>query len=516
MRGFSAPQTVRPVIRWCRGALAAILITLAGLASAAAQPQPSPELLAKYEAAQAAFGQGRFEEAATHYQALVEALPTVAGLKMNWGMALYLSGRPAEAVAPLREAVTGDTNLAPAWLFLGISLLETGRPAEAVPPLKEYVRVNPDEGKGFETLGDALLQTDAFAEAAVRYRRAVEIDPKSAQGWYGLGRAYEALAGQKFATLNEKAPESAYWLSLIGESRLTQKQYASAFFFFREALARDPGLRGAHASIARIYRETERGDWADQEEAKELALGQPDCAKERLFCLFIEGKFAEVLEDKAGAEDPAAWFWQIKAGNQLAIQAFTQLEALPPSPEAYLFRAENERNLNRHWESVALLRRALELAPGHPVVQRELALSMYLQRDYDDARKLVHELLEVEPDSPVLNFLAGDIRLYQQEVEDGIKFLEKAARLNPEHIGAHSALGRAYMQIGAVEKAIPHLKAALPEDEDGSLLFQLARAYQRTGQGDLARQTMAEYQSVRQKLQEQQRATEERLVITPP
>ena len=51
---------------------------------------------------------------------------------MNLGMARYMAGHPADAVAPLQKACGSTPPLAPASLFLGASLLDLGRPQEAV------------------------------------------------------------------------------------------------------------------------------------------------------------------------------------------------------------------------------------------------------------------------------------------------------------------------------------------------------------------------------------------------
>jgi hypothetical protein len=45
---------------------------------------------------------------------------------------------------------------------------------------------------------------------------------------------------------------------------------------------------------------------------------------------------------------------------------------------------------------------------------------------------------------------------------------------------------------GVPANAIPHLEAALDTDDDGSLHYQLARAYQATGQAELAKTMMGE------------------------
>jgi predicted Zn-dependent protease len=48
------------------------------------------------------------------------------------------------------------------------------------------------------------------------------------------------------------------------------------------------------------------------------------------------------------------------------------------------------------------------------------------------------------------------------------------------------------MQTGAPNLALPHLRAAAGTDKDGSLHYQLARAYQMTGQPARAAQATAE------------------------
>ena len=60
------------------------------------------------------------------------------------------------------------------------------------------------------------------------------------------------------------------------------------------------------------------------------------------------------------------------------------------------------------------------------------------------------------------------------------------------------------------------LKAALTLDRDGSLHFQLARAYQETGQREEAKRVLAVYQQIRRKLDADRRFTRQERRITPP
>lgn len=55
---------------------------------------------------------------------------------------------------------------------------------------------------------------------------------------------------------------------------------------------------------------------------------------------------------------------------------------------------------------------------------------------------------------------------------------------------------RAYLRLGQAEDAVPHLKAALDIDETGSFYYQLARAYEKTGQTVLAKQNLQKFEEI--------------------
>ena len=79
-----------------------------------------------------------------------------------------------------------------------------------------------------------------------------------------------------------------------------------------------------------------------------------------------------------------------------------------------------------------------------------------------------------------------------------------------------AVLGRAYVEAGQAERGIPHLEAALPSDEDGSIHFQLARAYRETGRADQATRTLEAFQEIRRANEARQKSEKEEFAITPP
>ncbi len=481
----------------------------------AAQPSSREALSLKSEQARAAMAAGEFGKAVSLYRELSESLPDLPGPRMNLGIALYLDGQYGEAVEELQAVAAKSAELAPSLLYLGASHLQLSDPGSALPPLRAYLQARPGDLQGTNMLAEALLSLGEYGDAATHYRQLTARQPEAPRVWYGLGRCYEALARQAFERLAAEAAGSPYWLALLADARLAQQQYQSAFFLYREAIQQQP-IRGIHVAISQIYRQTGHADWAEVEERKELEMGLPDCASEQLVCDFLAGRLHEVVESGQRQNTHQALYWMSKAYDRLALAAYSRLALLPPSFELHSVTAEVHRDNGKHREAAAQWRSALEISPGNPIARRELALSLFLARDYDAAEPLVRALLEAEPQSAQLNFLAGAIRLNREQAAEAVPFLERALQYDPRLEAAQSSLGRAYLSLGETGKAIPHLEAALSSDEDGSLHYQLSRAYQSSGRPDEARAMLEKYQQLQGSLERERERLSEEVQITPP
>lgn len=446
----------------------------------------------KSQQAKQLLAQGRFGEAATIYAELVKLVPGNPGLLMNLGMAYFMGGNPRAAIPQLEAALKIEPNLPPASMFLGASYLRINQASKAVPHLTKAVAAMPEEKSARQMLAEASFGLKRYETAAEHYRKLAESDSSDTKAWHGLGRSYEALAERAFAELEKTAPESGYMLALVGEIRLRQNQYPSAFYLYRQALERQPGLRGIHSALAEIYKNTDHADWAAEAEKKERSLAPVDCAAKKLECDFAAGRLLPVAA--TASKTPEALYWRSRAYNELAMQAFSRLAALPPSIEIHELMADTHTARGRHRDAANEWRSALKLKPGDARIEKDLAQSLYLGRDYPAALPLLERLVEREPKSAHLTFLLGDTLLSMQQTDRAIPLLKKAVSLDPKLLPARATLGRALVLTNQQAEAIPHLTAALSVDQDGSIHFQLARAYQSTGQAELARQMMLKYQ----------------------
>lgn len=493
--------------------LIAALLLFVGISSA---QTPSAALAAKAQAAQEALAQQRFADAAALYGELTEALPDVPGLRMNLGMALHMDGRDAEAIAPLRFAWNADKRLHPAGLFLGASLMRLERFEEAVEPLEGVASANPQMLDARRLLADAYVALERPAKAVSHLQRLVAAAPADTELITGLARIYEQMATAAFARLKETAPESSHMLALLGEIRVTQQQYPSAFYLYREALKRDAPPPGIHAELAEVYRRTGHADWAATEVERARAEAKPDCAAARAACQYLRGDLGAVLDVTAGAGDSESLYWRTRALNRLAAMTFARLRDLPASVETHVILAQHHAGRGQYPDAVDEWRAALALAPRDAALRKGLAEALYGVQDYVESLAVVDELLAEDGDNASLHWLRGDLLLALQDAERAAPALDRALVLDGSLTPARRSLGRALMDLGRDEEAIPHLEKALSIDEDGSVHFQLGRAYQTAGEPEKARQMLAEYQRVQSEQRALTAEREEEVRIVAP
>ncbi len=387
----------------------------------------------------------------------------------------------AKAIPQFEAVLKQQPNVLPALMLLGASFMRTGQPAKAVPVLERAMTLAPEDAEGRSMLADALLMLDRYDSAIPHLRKLAALDAGNPRVWFGLVRSYESVSQQAFAALEKQTPPSAWWLALAAEARLKQGRRTAAFTLYEAVLAKMPGFRGAHAGLAEIYRSTGHADWAPVEEERELKLGALPCAQITAECHFAAGRFEQALAAARLRKTPEGYFWQSRAADALARDALSHLAKLPPSAELHQLTAEIYRNQGRHADAVEQWKAAIRMAPDNPRLEEELATAVYMNRDYPAAAAMARELLMKAPDVAELHFILGDSLMNLQELEQAIPALRRAVTLRKDYPAAHAVLGRALLQTGQAAQALPHLQSGLAADTDGSIYFQLSRAYQQLG-----------------------------------
>lgn len=459
---------------------------------------------------------GRFAEAIPLCERLVKAVPGNPGLILNLGMAEQMAGHPQRAIPRFEEVLKTDPKSVPALTSLARAELQIGEPKAAISPLKRLLALQPANREARGMLAGALLSGGELNGAVGEYQRLTEESPEDAKAWYGLGKAYQAQSAHLFDRLSANGPQSGYVAALIGASRLQSQQYHSSFFFFKEAAQTAPSLRGVHAGLAAIYRRAGHADWARIEEKKEEGFPAPDCAVNAPECYFMQNRYADAVKAVTAHASDAELYWGIKSFDQLSLAAFAHLKALPESVELHALQAQVAHSRNQELEAVSEWRAALKLSPGNPRLEDELTTSVFLARDYKTAMPMLEKAMKTEGASPDLNFMMGESLLRIEEPEKALPYLEKALRAEPNMTPAHASMGLALAKLSRAKEAIPHLEKALQLDDDGALHYQLARAYQQSGNAARASELMAQYQEIQKRYQQDKEEVTTDVQITPP
>ncbi len=404
--------------------------------------------------------------------------------------------------------------------ILGATLPRTGQTKQAFFLLKRAPeRESQHSPKALEKLASTLLSSARYEAAAGHYERLCQLNPKNPRAWFGLGRSYQALSQEHFESLQTAAPDSVYGLLLTAENLFKEGNHRQAFHLYRQALEKDPRRPGIHQALSKIYRVTGHLDWAEVEEAREAGLPATDCRTEPLVCEFAADKFMQVAVAAKTGRSPQSDYWLSRAYARMATGAYQELGHLPPSLEFYRWKAGEYLSQGLRLKAIAEWKKALRLWPASPEIEKELALSLHLGRDYEAALPLFRQLLADDPTSVELNLLCGDTLLFLQQPEQAVSYLKTALRSDPTSLKAQAAVGLALVQMGDVEKAIPYLRRSLSIDSKGSLHYQLAQAYRLTGRLDSAEATLRRYREIQRSLAEEFKRSRnwmDQARITPP
>lgn len=460
---------------------------------------------------------GKYEQAIPLYQKLVQGIPGNTGMQLNLALAEHMAGHDRESIPHFEAVLRAQPNLVPALLAMAQARLALRDPRAAQAVLEKAIAVDPKNREARGMLASILLDAASFDRAAAQFRELSDLAPADPQVWYGLGMSYQGLAGKAFERLRKADPNSAYVAALVADTHVQRRQYSSAFLLYREASKQLPTLHGVHAALAEIYRKTGHTDWAADEDTRETALPAADCRTHPAECEFLAGHDVPLtVPARGGAPSPEALFWQAKAANELAVQAFFRLGQLPESVEQHRLKAEIARAQGRHLESLQEWRSALALAPADARLQREIAISLFMGADYQSALGGARRLLKTEPHSSELNFVAGDCLVRLEQAEEAIPYLRAALADDPTLLAADASLGLALSRLGKSAEAIPHLQKALELDDDGSLHYQLSSAYRAAGLPEKARAAMSKYQEIVKRNQDRKDESAREAEIGPP
>ncbi len=177
------------------------------------------------------------------------------------------AGRPADAIAPLRDAALLQPSNAIIQHDLGLACLEIGRVPDAIAALQRAVAINPRYADAYFRLGIALETLGDIGGAIVAYDGATQLLPSLTEAWfragalvYTLGHRDEAIGCFRRAA----ATGGKTSFGRLGKARalLTEDRDQEAERVLRQTLGLDPRNAMAHDLLGNLLSEFGRFDEA--------------------------------------------------------------------------------------------------------------------------------------------------------------------------------------------------------------------------------------------------------------
>ena len=137
--------------------------------------------------------QGKYGEAAKHYEQALQLRPDYAVVHVNWSKALMEQGKWSEAVQHCERALQlkpVKTDAALARNNLGYILAKQGRLAEAIKNYEQALQLDPDSALASVNMGNALFIQRKWAEAILYYARTLQLNPDDADAHNNMGMAF--------------------------------------------------------------------------------------------------------------------------------------------------------------------------------------------------------------------------------------------------------------------------------------------------------------------------------------
>src|SRR5208282_4824429 len=180
---------------------------------------------------------------------------------------LLRAGRPADAIAPLRDAALLQPSSAIIQHDLGLACLEVGRVRDAIAALQQAVASNPGYGDAHFRLGIAMEKLGNIGGAIAAYDRATKLLPSLTEAWFRAGALFYTLGYRDEAIgcfRRAAAAGDRNSFGRLGKARalLTEDRNQEAEQVLREALVADPGNAMAYDLLGNLLTEFGRFDEA--------------------------------------------------------------------------------------------------------------------------------------------------------------------------------------------------------------------------------------------------------------
>jgi len=232
-------------------------LLLAFIFASSPVPQQPPDPAAQFGRAVALQQQGKLEEAAAEYRALLKTKPDYAEAHANLGVVLARLNRYDEAATAYETALRLNPKLTPILLNLGILYHRTGQYEKAVTNLEKFLASSPNHTQARQLLGIALVELGRDEEAIAQLEPIFAAGTEDSATLYSLGLAYVRLDRARQQDVIDRLASAPGGLAvsrlLRGQALLKRLEFEKAVAELLEAQKLNPDLPRVSYSLGLCY-----------------------------------------------------------------------------------------------------------------------------------------------------------------------------------------------------------------------------------------------------------------------
>lgn len=323
----------------------------------------------------------------------------------------------------------------------------------------------------FALMGQAYEGMKQFSRAALFYGQAAALAPQVAGHLVSFGWALKQMKRlPEAAKVLERATaidnRDALAMTILGTTYAELNRWQEASIVLRRATELDPQNFDARVTLAAAYEQLGQIQQATQEYLAALGIKEePNILNELARLHLIQGESAE----REGKLKEAINAYQ-QALNRLrrALQLNPNFHAarlnlaiaLRRMARVLLQQGQTKDSEEALQEAEKVLREQLAKSPT-PIVKLELVRLLSDRKRYEEALKLVREVLAEQPKSEEAYILLGFIALQLNRLDDAEQAYKQALNLNPKNADAMVGLGAVAFYRNRLDEAEAWFNRAL-------------------------------------------------------
>jgi tetratricopeptide (TPR) repeat protein len=429
--------------------------------------------------------QAHLAGAISDLQMAVRLAPRNSQAHTDLATGLFDSGKPQEALAEARQAISLDEHNFAAEALLGrLLLVSGGDPHEAIKHISRSLEINADQPDLRFDLINALRSVKDYSAAGVQVRiLGVSLPPGDARREYA----------EASIDLDLSHPDAA-------------------ILHLRRALRANPDFVPARQDLTAAL--IQLGRWQEASEILGPLLQRDPQSAQLAYmdALVLENTHhaaaAEVEANRAIALDPNLGRAYVALGISQALQgrhadAVKSLEHAatlqPANFDAQLYLGRERYALNDAAGAAQALEKAVQLRPQDAEAHFLLGTALESAGNRDGATAQYRELIQVRPEDPRGHIGLGGILLRYGQTEEALAELTTALNLDPKNFETAMNIGKILAKQGKLDDSIRYLREASEEAPSSpEAHYQLALTLRRAGRNAEAAREFAEVNRLNQ------------------